>query len=56
MIKVKEFLDEHFDSGYPSTAMLKDNGHYSVHGSWNYTKGEYYVENFGGRTGETIDK
>jgi hypothetical protein len=34
MIKVKHFLDEHFDSTTKSTSELKKGGHYCVHGQW----------------------
>jgi len=36
MIKVKEYLDEHFKSVIPSTSTIKVNGHYNVQGSWIY--------------------
>ena len=36
MIKVKQFLDEHFDSITKSTSELKKGGHYCVHGQWKF--------------------
>ena len=41
MIKVKEYLDTYFYQvdGDKSTATLKPNGHYEVHGYWEYPKG-----------------
>lgn len=41
MIKVKEFLDKEFISHYPSTAEIKKNGQYCVHGSWSYPTKEW---------------
>lgn len=41
MIRVKEFLDENFykdDGCLDSTATIKANGQYSVHGHWHYPK------------------
>jgi hypothetical protein len=36
MLKVKQFLDENFFSLEGSTAKLKQNGHYEVHGNWTF--------------------
>lgn len=41
MIKVKEFLDKEFISHIPSTAELKKNGQYEVHGLWSYPTKEW---------------
>lgn len=38
MLKVKEYLDKNFFSNMPSTAVLKEDGHYNVLGNWGYPK------------------
>lgn len=38
MIKVKEYLDEHFYTKEKYTPILKSNGHYNVQGEWFYPK------------------
>ncbi len=43
MIKVKEFLDKNFSSYGKSTATLKKNGHYEVHGQWSYKRLDYLI-------------
>ena len=43
MIKVKEFLDRHFLSFEKSTAEQKSNGHYCVHGHWEYHSLDFYL-------------
>ena len=47
MIKVKEYLDTYFYQydGDKSTATLKSDGHYEVHGYWEYPKGIAKSEN-----------
>ena len=39
MIKVKEYLDTYLYTDGKSTAILTSNGHYCVHGFWEYPKG-----------------
>jgi len=36
VIKVKAYLDKHFRWDEPSTAELKEDGHYEVFGHWGY--------------------
>ncbi len=50
MIKVKEYLDKYFHSKEKSTAEIKSNGHYSVHGSWIYPEvsEKYYNDMYQG--------
>lgn len=39
MIKVKEYLDKYLFQCGECTAELRSNGHYCVHGGWEYPKG-----------------
>lgn len=39
MIKVKEYLDKKYYSDGTNTSSLKSDGHYEVHGGWEYPKG-----------------